>query len=75
MALKQSFSKHDQLGDGGKSGETEHGNKSPLKGLPERWVSWDSAVGIVTGYGLDSLGLIPGRSKRFFSAPQRPDWL
>jgi hypothetical protein len=27
----------------------------------------------VTGYGLDGLGWIPGRSKRFFSSPQRPD--
>jgi hypothetical protein len=33
--------------------------------------SWDSSVGIVTGYGLDSPGLIPG-SARFFSSPQHP---
>jgi hypothetical protein len=45
------------------------------KQQPFRWVSWDSAVGIVMGYGLDSLGLIPGGGKRFFSAPQHPDWL
>jgi hypothetical protein len=34
--------------------------------------SWDSSVGIATGYGLDGPGLIPG-SARFFSSPQCPD--
>jgi hypothetical protein len=37
--------------------------------------SWDSAVCIATGYGLDGLGSIPGRSNRFSSTPQRPHWL
>jgi hypothetical protein len=32
-----------------------------------------SSVGIVTGYGLDGLGSIPGRGKIFFSSPQDPD--
>jgi hypothetical protein len=35
----------------------------------------DSSVGIETGYGLDGLGSIPGRSKRDFFTPQRPDRL
>jgi hypothetical protein len=30
---------------------------------------------ILYGDGLDSRGSIPGRSKRFFSTPQRPDRL
>jgi hypothetical protein len=34
--------------------------------------SWDSSISIVTGYGLDDLGSIPGRA-RFFSSPQHPD--
>jgi hypothetical protein len=34
--------------------------------------SRDSLVGIVTSYGLDGPGLIPG-SARFFSSPQPPD--
>jgi hypothetical protein len=33
------------------------------------------AVSIVTGYGLDGQGSIPGRGKRFFSSLQGPDWL
>jgi hypothetical protein len=33
-----------------------------------------SSVGVVTGYGLDVPGSIPG-SARFFSSPQRPDRL
>jgi hypothetical protein len=28
-------------------------------------MSWDSSVGIVTGYSLNGQGLIPGRGKRF----------
>jgi hypothetical protein len=33
-------------------------------------------VGIATGlYGLEDRGSIPGRGKRFFSSPQRPDRL
>jgi hypothetical protein len=36
--------------------------------------SRDSSVGIVTGYGLDSLGSIPGKAISF-SSPQRPVWL
>jgi hypothetical protein len=32
-----------------------------------------SSVGIATGYGLGDRGLIPSRSKRFFSTPQHPD--
>jgi hypothetical protein len=35
----------------------------------------DSPVGIVMDYGRESRGLIPGKSKRFFSTPQRPDGL
>jgi hypothetical protein len=35
--------------------------------------SRDSSVGIATGYWLDGQGSIPGRGKRFFSTPQRPD--
>jgi hypothetical protein len=35
----------------------------------------NSSVGIATDYGLDVWGLIPSRSKRFFSTPQCPDWL
>jgi hypothetical protein len=31
--------------------------------------------GIATGYGLDGRGSIPGRGKRLFSTPQRPDRL
>jgi hypothetical protein len=34
-----------------------------------------SSVGITTRYGLDSRGLILGRSKKFLSVPQRPDRL
>jgi hypothetical protein len=37
--------------------------------------SWDSSVGIAKGYVLDGRGSIPGRSKRFLSAPQHPDQL
>jgi hypothetical protein len=37
--------------------------------------SWDRWVGIVSGYKLDGLGLIPGRGKRYFSHPLHPDWL
>jgi hypothetical protein len=38
-------------------------------------ICWeDSSVHIGTGYGLDSLGLIP-HSARFFSSPQHPDRL
>jgi hypothetical protein len=32
------------------------------------------SVGIATGYGLHNLGSVPG-SARYFSTPQRPDWL
>jgi hypothetical protein len=34
--------------------------------------SQGSSVGIVTGYSLDGLGLIPGSAK-FFSSSQHPD--
>jgi hypothetical protein len=34
-----------------------------------------SAVGLVTGYELESRESIPGRGNRFFSTPQRPYWL
>jgi hypothetical protein len=37
--------------------------------------SQDSSVNIKTGYGLDGRGSIPGRGKRFFCFPQRPDGL
>jgi hypothetical protein len=37
--------------------------------------SRDSSVGIATGYGLDFLGSIPGKDKRFFSSPRCSDWL
>jgi hypothetical protein len=33
------------------------------------------SVSIVTGYGLDIKGSIPGRGKRFFFSPQHPDWI
>jgi hypothetical protein len=39
--------------------------------------SWDSAVGIATGYGLDDKGVgvrVPVGA-RFFISPYRPDWL
>jgi hypothetical protein len=32
-------------------------------------------ISIVTGYGLDGHGSIPGRDKRFFSSLQSPDVL
>jgi hypothetical protein len=38
-------------------------------------VSPDSSVVIVTGYGLDGLGLITGRGKKFVSIPHCPDRL
>jgi hypothetical protein len=38
-------------------------------------VSQNSSVSMVTGYGPDSRGLIPGKGKRLFSTPQRPDRL
>jgi hypothetical protein len=38
-------------------------------------VSQNSSVGVATGYGLDGRGSIPRSGKRFFSSPQRPDWL
>jgi hypothetical protein len=38
--------------------------------IPTIW-SRVSSVGIATGYGLDNLGSIPARSKRFFSTPHR----
>jgi hypothetical protein len=37
--------------------------------------SRDSSVCVASGYGLDCQGSIPGRDKRFFSTPQRPDRL
>jgi hypothetical protein len=37
--------------------------------------SRDSSVGIETGYKMDGAGSIPGRDKRFFSTPQRPNQL
>jgi hypothetical protein len=43
----------------------------PINGVTIR----DSSVGITTGYGLGGHVSSPGRSKRFFSTPQRPDWL
>lgn len=38
-------------------------------------MSKNTSLGIVTGYKLDDFGLIPGRGKKFFSAPQHPDRL
>jgi hypothetical protein len=38
-------------------------------------VSQDTSDSIATGYGLDGRGSIPGKGKKFFSTPQRPDWL
>jgi hypothetical protein len=35
----------------------------------------DSSVGIAMDCGLDGRGLIPGRDKKFFFTPQRPDRL
>jgi hypothetical protein len=37
--------------------------------------SLDSSVGIVTSFGLKDRSSVSGRSKRFFSTPQRPDLL
>jgi hypothetical protein len=37
--------------------------------------SWNTSVGIATGYWLDCRGSISGKDKRFFSTPQRPDHL
>jgi hypothetical protein len=37
--------------------------------------SRNSSVGIATGYVLDGRDSISGKGKRFFSTPQRPDWL
>jgi hypothetical protein len=37
--------------------------------------SKDGLFGIATGFGLDGQGSLPGRSKKFFSTPQRPDQL
>lgn len=37
--------------------------------------SRNSSVGIATVYGLDGLGSILGKAKRFFSAPQLSDRL
>jgi hypothetical protein len=34
-----------------------------------------SSVGTAMGYGLNGWGSILDRGKRFFSIPQRPDWL
>jgi hypothetical protein len=33
-------------------------------------MSWDSLVGIVTGYGLDGWGSIPGRDRDFSLLPR-----
>jgi hypothetical protein len=40
-------------------------------------MSWDSAVGIATGYGLYDRGVGVGVPvwSRIFSSPHRPDWL
>jgi hypothetical protein len=35
--------------------------------------SWNNPADVAMGYGLDGRGLVPGRGKRFFSAPQHPD--
>jgi hypothetical protein len=35
----------------------------------------NSSVGILTDYGVDGRGSIPGKSKRFPSIPHRPDRL
>jgi hypothetical protein len=37
--------------------------------------SQDTSIGTVTGYRLDSQGLIPGSGKRFVYFPQHPDQL
>jgi hypothetical protein len=37
-------------------------------------LSWDSSVHIVVGYGLAGPESIPSK-ERFFSSPQRADWL
>jgi hypothetical protein len=34
-----------------------------------------TSVGTATGYWLDGRGSILGRGKRFYSSPQRQDWL
>jgi hypothetical protein len=40
-----------------------------------RYMSLDSSVGTAMGYGMDGWVSIPGRDKRFFCTPQRPDRL
>jgi hypothetical protein len=35
----------------------------------------DNSINITKGYGLYGRSLILGSGKRFFSTPQRPDWL
>jgi hypothetical protein len=37
--------------------------------------SQGSSVSIVSDYGLNNWGLIPGKDKGFFFQPLRPDWL
>jgi hypothetical protein len=39
--------------------------------------SWDSSVGIATGYGLDNqvVGVRVPVGSRIFSSPSHPDWL
>jgi hypothetical protein len=51
----------EQFGGGGGLGFRASGN-------------WDTSIGIVTSYGLDDQGSVPGRGKIFlFSAASRPD--
>jgi hypothetical protein len=48
-------------------------NNKEGKPREEKVRSWDSSVGIVTGYKLDVLGSVPSRGKRFLSTPQHPN--
>jgi hypothetical protein len=38
-------------------------------------ILWDNPVGVATGYGLAGRSSIPGSGKRFFSSPQRSNWI
>jgi hypothetical protein len=52
-----------------------HHHPSILIAYSPKLLRHDSSVGIASGYGLDSQGLIQGRGKRFFTFSQCPYWL
>jgi hypothetical protein len=49
--------------------------QGPLRRVPGAQQTRDSSLGIGTGCGLEGRVSILGSGKRFFSIPQRPDWL